>query len=253
MAQLWTAIGLVCMTLGAIFFGVKAASAKLERWRTLLTLNFFICAIASVLYLVMLTGQGEGVFGDHNSYWVRYVTWMLSTPLLLLDLTFLGRSSRSTTGALLGANALMLATGFLADVYPNSNNMTWYIVSCGAYLGVVYLLLVPYRTEAELSHPGKVGQQAFQKVLTVHIALWSLYPVVWILADTGFNIISDGVEAMFYSILDIAAKVGFGLLSMNTLSKIEKYDVWQERETRISPPNAPSGDVVMPSEGSLSN
>ncbi len=226
MAQIWIWIGFLSMTAGAIFFGTKAASARSERWRILLILNFFIATIAATLYLVMLTGQGEGVYNDHNSYWVRYVTWLLSTPLLLLVLTYLGRTSRSTIGGLLGGNALMLATGFLADVYPQPHNITWYIVSCGAFLGTVYLLLVPYRSEAERKHPGKVGQQSFQKLLTVHIVLWSLYPIVWILADTGVNLISDGVESMCYSILDIAAKVGFGLLSINTLSKLEKFPVW---------------------------
>ncbi len=223
------------MTAGALFFGAKATQARSERWRILLMLNFFIAAIAALLYLVMLTGQGEGVFNDHNSYWVRYVTWILSTPLLLLVLSYLGRTQLSTIAALLGANTLMLATGFLADVYPKPHNMTWYIVSCGAYLGIVYLLLVPYREEAERQHPGKVGHQSFQKLLTVHIALWSAYPIVWILADTGFDIISDGVESMLYTILDVAAKVGFGMLSINTLKKLEKFPVWQTPASSVSP------------------
>ena len=31
----------------------------------------------------------------------------------------------------------------------------------------------------------------------------------------------DDFEAMFYTILDIAAKVGFGFLSLNSLTKLE--------------------------------
>lgn len=245
MAQFWIWMGFLSMTVGAIFFGAKAASARSERWRVLLTLNFFITTIAAVLYLVMLTGQGEGVYNDHNSYWVRYVTWLLSTPLLLLVLTHLGQTRRSTIGGLLGANALMLATGFLADIYPQPHNITWYIVSCGAFLGVVYLLLVPYRDEAERKHPGKVGQQAFQKLLAVHITLWSLYPIVWILADTGVNLISDGVESMCYSILDITAKVGFGLLSINTLSKLEKFPTWDTApDSSLGAPASPALDPL---------
>ncbi len=239
MAQFWTLIGFISMTVGAIFFGYKASSATNERWRILLTLNFFITAIASVLYLVILTKHGEGTFNDHNSYWVRYVTWILSTPLLLLVLSYLGRSRLSTIGGLLGANTLMLATGFLADIYPKPHNITWYLISCGAYVGVVCILLSSYRAEAERSHPGKVGKDAFQRLLTVHIVLWTAYPIVWILADTGIDAIGDGVESMLYTILDVAAKVGFGLLSISTLKKLEKFPVWADQDMVASMPTTP--------------
>lgn len=249
MAQFWIWIGFLSMVAGVIFFGSKAASASSERWRILLSLNFFIAAIASVLYLVMLTGQGEGVFNGHNSYWVRYVTWILSTPLLLLELSHLGKTRLSTVGGLIGGNTLMLATGFLADIYPKPHNITWYLVSCGAYLGVAYLLLSSYREEAERNHPGKVGKDSFQRLLTVHLVLWSAYPIVWILADTGINLISDGVEAMCYTILDVTSKVGFGLLSINTLKKLEKFPIWAEDEIGLSSTQAVPPVIGTPEVG----
>lgn len=58
-------------------------------------------------------------------------------------------------------------------------------------------------------------------MITVHIALWTAYPIVWLLADSGIGLLNDGVEAMLYTLLDIAAKVGFGLLSVNTLQNLE--------------------------------
>lgn len=240
MAQFWTLIGFISMTAGALFFGYKASSANSERWRILLMLNFFIATIASVLYLVILTGQGESIYNDHNSHWVRYVTWFLSTPLLLLVLSHLGRTRLSTIGGLLGANALMLATGFLADVYPKPHNITWYFISCGAYIGVACILLSSYRAEAERNHPGKVGKDAFQRLLTVHLVLWTAYPIVWILADTGIDAISDGVEAMLYTILDVTSKVGFGLLSISTLKKLEKFPAWAEKDDVVSPMPTPT-------------
>ncbi len=76
----------------------------------------------------------------------------MSTPLLLLDLAFLGKTSLHT-GSLLGANAAnayMIATGFVATI--SANRMTghiWYVVSCFAFLATVYLLVNQYRQEAE--------------------------------------------------------------------------------------------------------
>ncbi len=114
----------------------------------------------------------------------------------------------------------MIATGFVATISPRPLNYIWYLVSCGAFLAVLYLLVQPYRKEA-LQHYPNVGRKAFRKLLAVHIVLWTCYPVVWILADTGINMISKGSETMFYTLLDIASKVGFGFLSLNTLRTLE--------------------------------
>lgn len=220
MAQTWLWIGVIGMALGATFFGLGAHNAKKERWKILFTLNFFICLIASGLYLAMALGQGFSVVYGRPTFWVRYVTWFLSTPLLLLDLCFLGRNSLPVVGSLLGANAYMIATGFVGTISPKPINYIWYIVSCGAFLAVFYLLVKPYRIEAERKHPR--AKQAFRKLLAVHLVLWTGYPIVWILASTGFNFLSQGGETMFYTLLDLASKVGFGFLSLNTMHTLEQ-------------------------------
>jgi bacteriorhodopsin len=210
------------MVAGSIVFGTGANRAPNERWRILYTLNFFITTIASVLYLAMVMGQGRGIFYGNQTFWVRYVTWFLSTPLLLLVLSHLGCICVSTAGSLIGANAAMIATGFLATISPPPINYVWYLVSCGFYIGVTVLLIGRYRNEAMQNHPGKVGKNAFSRLLALHISVWSVYPVVWILAGTGFGVINSGFESMFYTILDIVSKVGFGLFSVNTLTKLEQ-------------------------------
>ncbi|MGL5793160.1 MAG: bacteriorhodopsin, partial [Waterburya sp.] len=183
MVQIWLCIGVIGMAIGAIIFGFGARSAKKETWKILFTLNFFICLIASALYLAMALGQGQSVIYGRPTFWVRYITWFLSTPLLLLDLAFLGRTSLPITGSLLGANAFMIATGLVATISPDPINNIWYLVSCGAYLAVFYLLVSPYRQEAERQHPR--NKKAFRKLLSVHLVLWTVYPIVWILAASG--------------------------------------------------------------------
>ncbi len=235
MTQFWIWIGFISMTVGAVVFGMGAHRARSERWRRLFVLNFFITAIASVLYLAMLMGQGQGVFYGNQTFWVRYVTWFLSTPLLLLVLSHLAKNRVSTVGALLGANAAMIATGFVATISPRPINYVWYLVSCGFYVGVVFLLLGNYRMEAQQNNPGKVGKSAFSRLLTVHIVLWTAYPVVWILAGTGLGVLTSGLESMFYTLLDITSKVGFGFLSLNTLQKLETISNYREDPVYTEP------------------
>ncbi|MEH1830951.1 MAG: bacteriorhodopsin [Nostoc sp.] len=63
---------------------------------------------------------------------------------------------------------------------------------------------------------------SFRKLVTVHLVLWTLYPIVWILSPEGFNALGQGGETMGYTLLDIASKVGFGFLSLNTLHNLEQ-------------------------------
>lgn len=149
MAQTWLWIGVVGQACGAILFGIGTHNAKNERWRILFTLNFFICFIASGLYLAMALGQGRSIIEGRPTVWVRYITWFCSTPLLLLDLTYLGRTSLPITGSLLGANAYMILTGLVATLSRRPIGYIWYFVSCGAFVAVLYMLLNQYRTEAE--------------------------------------------------------------------------------------------------------
>jgi sensory rhodopsin len=41
------------------------------------------------------------------------------------------------------------------------------------------------------------------------------------IAATGFGLLSQGYETMSYTLLDLASKVGFGFLSLNSLYQLE--------------------------------
>lgn len=220
MVQTWLWVGVFGMAIGSFIFGFGAHNARSDRWKILYTLNFFICLIAAALYLAMALGQGFSIIDGRPTFWARYVTWFTSTPLLILDLTFLARSSIPLLSSLLGANQFMIATGAMSAISPKPINYAWYVVSCGAFIGILYMLLVPYQKQATQQHPR--SKKAFRKLITIHVILWTLYPIVWILASTGFGVLSQTGETAGYTMLDLASKVGFGLLSLSTLHQIEQ-------------------------------
>ncbi|BAU14895.1 rhodopsin [Leptolyngbya sp. NIES-3755] len=220
--ETWLWLGCLSMTAGAIFFGFGAERAKNDRWQVVYVLNFFICAIAAVLYLAMTQKQGFNVIFDRPTFWVRYVTWTFSTPLTIVLLSYLGKTKPAILGSMIGADVLMIATGFVAAISPKPTTNLWYIVSCGFYLGLAYLLLKHYREQAINAFPR--SKSVFNRLLTVHLVIWTLYPVVWILARTGINVINSTTETAFYTILDVAAKVGFGFLALSSLQKLEKAE-----------------------------
>jgi bacteriorhodopsin len=220
MTQVWLWIGCISMTLGSIFFGFGADRARNNRWQIVYSLNFFICLIAAGLYLAMIFGQGFTSVYDRPSYLTRYLTWAFSTPLTIVLLSYLGRTSLPIAASMVGADVYMIVTGFVATISPKPISNVWYIISCGAYLGLAYLLLKHYRQQAEQHYPR--SKKVFYRLLAVHLIIWTAYPIVWILANTGFNVINSTTESACYTILDIAAKVGFGFLALNSLSQLEQ-------------------------------
>jgi bacteriorhodopsin len=92
-----------------------------------------------------------------------------------------------------------MLTGFLAS-YITTINRWWYFgLSSVAYLGLMYVLF----------HDS--NKQGSMKVMWFVITFWSLFPLVFVLAPTGFGIIPTFIEAILYAILDIITKIIFGL------------------------------------------
>lgn len=225
MTDTWYWIGTALMAIGSVYFGLKAAGAEPRRWQVLWSLYFFICLIAFALYLVMATGYGAlEADGGHSTVWIRYVTWFLSTPLLLLALTYLGRSSVTLTGGLLGANAFMIATGFVATILPEDTpfglHLIWWAISTGAYVAIAWSFLGRYKREASAALPS--SSSVFDRLVLVHLVLWTAYPIVWLVSPEGIGMIGGPTEAFLFMVLDVVAKVGFGFLAASSLRTIEQ-------------------------------
>jgi len=51
------------------------------------------------------------------------------------------------------------------------------------------------------------------------LALWSLYPFVWLFSSHGINVLSDVGEAGAFLILDLTTKIGFSVLLLYYLAE----------------------------------
>ncbi|TRO44502.1 hypothetical protein E2P30_02005, partial [Candidatus Bathyarchaeota archaeon] len=77
----------------------------------------------------------------------------------------------------------------------------WFFAfSTAAFIGMLYLLLKGSKRET-----GNLNS-----TLAFVVAGWSLFPVVWILAPTGFGLFTTLIEAVLYLALDFATKIAFG-------------------------------------------
>ena len=224
--EIWLLVAFIGMVIGVIILGVRAIAHRHREGMEYSMVSFFVCLWAGCMYLAMLLGHTVSEINGEVVYWGRYIDWIVTTPLLLLDLGTLSGARKKLIAAVIGADIFMIVTGVIASLTPPRENYIWYIISCGAFIALLWALYSEYSTTASRRDP-KVNSlfSTLRNLLTV---LWIGYPIVWILAAQGIQIINTTWETFFYAVLDVTAKVVFGIIltsaSATTLAKASNSD-----------------------------
>ncbi|MDP4603084.1 MAG: bacteriorhodopsin [Solirubrobacteraceae bacterium] len=241
--ETWLWIGTAGMALGAL--GILVVGHGMQETHHRVT-SFFVCAIAACLYLLMAQGQGDiivskaslaltplGIGADISAkmvYFARYIDWVFTTPLLLLGLLTValkpltggGEQTRERLGliaGIIGADILMILTGlFGALSLDSTHKYVWFVVSCGFFLAILVLIWGPVRAAA--AEQGAQTAALYNKLLGILTVLWFIYPVLWFLGTEGTGAISLNTEVAVFTIIDLTAKVGFGLLLVTGIKKM---------------------------------
>ncbi|HTL87865.1 MAG TPA: bacteriorhodopsin [Leptolyngbya sp.] len=210
--QLWLWIAFIGMVLGSIVFGLKAAGQRHREGMEFSMVSFFITLWAASVYLSMILCETVlfNFNGQQDVFWGRYLDWIITTPLLLLDLGVISGIRPKLIMGVIGADVFMIVTGFVATLAAAPINYLWYVISCGAFLAIIASLFTEFSATARRRSP-KVNS-LFQKLRNILVVLWIAYPIVWILGAEGLRVIDVGVETACYAILDLCAKVGFGFV-----------------------------------------
>lgn len=142
-------------------------------------------------------------------FYVRYIDWFVTTPLLLTDLFLTCGLPTPTIMYTILMNEVMVVTGLIGALVKSSYKWGYYVFGCFAFFFVAYAVIFEGR-----SHARALGAD-IEKVYTIcgvwTIGLWFIYPIAWGLSEGG-NVIASDSEAVMYGILDLLAKPGFGAL-----------------------------------------
>ena len=149
---------------------------------------------------------GEAVL----TMWGRYLTWALSTPMILLALGLLAGSNLTKIFTALVMDIGMCITGLAAALTTSSYGLRWfwYLISCAFFAAVLYVLLVEWPKDAEIAGT----QDIFGTLKTLTVVLWFGYPIFWALGSEGFAVLDVATTSWAYSLLDIGAKYIFAFL-----------------------------------------
>jgi len=240
--QTWLWIGTIGMALGAVV--IYALGSKGSHHHRVASV--FVCAIAACMYLLMAFGQGDVIITQDNLfftpdgvldvetaslvYWARYLDWVFTTPLLLIGLLTLGLRAVSGHGeavrdrlglvaGVVGADVLMIITGLFGALSMNSQHKyIWFAISCGFFLAVIAAVWGPVRAAAAEQGGGVAA--LYTKLAGILTVLWFVYPILWLLGTEGTGTISLDLEVIVFTVIDLTAKVGFGILLVTGVSKL---------------------------------
>jgi bacteriorhodopsin len=156
----------------------------------------------------------SGAQGSFNEAY-RYVDWLLTVPLLLVEviavLALTREVSRSLIMRLVPASAAMIALGYPGEISSDQNTQVLYgVLSTIPFLYILYVLFVELSKSLDRQPAGVA--ETIGRLRLLLIATWGVYPIAYI-----FNIVGDASASSFvtvqvgYTIADILAKCVFGL------------------------------------------
>lgn len=194
-------------------------------YKTALTISGLVTAIAAYHYFRIFESWEQayevrdGVLtatGVAFNQAYRYVDWLLTVPLLLIELILVMRLSQSETVSkswkLGGAAALMIALGYPGEIADdNTTRAIWGTLSAIPFLYILWELFKGLGDAIERQPESVKGLIKSARMLT--FASWGFYPIVYMIPYTnlGGGAVTTGVE-IGYTIADLLAKVGVGIL-----------------------------------------
>lgn len=194
-------------------------------YRTALTISGLVTGIAAYHYfrifeswnaaytfrngLVSATG-----FAFNDAY--RYVDWLLTVPLLLVELILVMRLSREETTSrtlrLGSAAALMIVLGYPGEVAADiPTRALWGTLSAIPFVYIVWEL---FRGLGEsIKQQPATARKLVRTARLLTFASWGFYPIVYMAPYAGLTggTVTTTIQ-IGYTIADLVAKAGLGIL-----------------------------------------
>lgn len=178
-----------------------------------------ITMIASIAYFSMASNIGwapisvefqrsaSTVSGlTREIFYVRYIDWVFTTPLLLLDLLLTAGLPWPTILFTILIDEIMIVTGLVGALVRSSYKWGYFAFGCAALFWIGWVLLFEARTHAR--HLGADIGKAYIVCGTWTFALWCLYPIAWGVCEGG-NVIppdSEAVVSFFFPFTDLSCR-----------------------------------------------
>ena len=202
-------ISMACLAATAFFFLER--SAVPSGWRVSITIAGIVTGIAFINYIYM---REIWISNEHISIVYRYIDWLITMPLLMLQFYFvlstIRKVSRAIYWKLLIGTLVMFVGGYLGEAGHIPSMLGFTILVAGW----IYILYEVFSGDA-----GKLAAKSGNKALVVAYSSmrmiitigWAIYPFGYI-----FGFLTGGLDNIsinvIYNAVDLLNKIAFGLI-----------------------------------------
>jgi bacteriorhodopsin len=211
------------MAIGALHFWSLSRDPKgVPQYEYLVAI--FIPIWSGLAYMAMALDQGKVEAAGQVAHYARYVDWIVTTPLLLLALSWTAmqfiKKDWTLLGFLMSTQVVVITTGLIADLSERDEvRYLWYICGVMAFLVVLWGIWVPLRAKAR-SQEGEL-LALYDKLTTYFTVLWIGYPIAWIIGPSGFGWVNQDIDTLLFCVLPFFSKVGFSFLDLHGLRRLQ--------------------------------
>jgi bacteriorhodopsin len=208
-----------------IFFTVGRTQVG-AKYRPALLVSSLVVAIACYHYF-RIFASWEGAYQLSGADYVatgkpfndayRYVDWLLTVPLLLVELVSVLQLEKKRASGLIARLSLaavaMILLGYPGELIHDNSSMraVWAALSSIPFAYILYTLW------------GELGKGLEKETVEVRslvrnirlllLATWGFYPITYMLPGLGFSGSSTTVAVQFgYAVADVLAKAGYGVM-----------------------------------------
>jgi bacteriorhodopsin len=215
----------VASMLGAFAFFVMAQKLVGVRYRFALVVSSIVVLIAGYHYFRIM-GSWENAYALEGGQYVasgkpfnnayRYIDWLLTVPLLLVELVLVMRLASGKSGPmifkLVVAAVAMIGLGYPGEVSSdNGSRIIWGVLSTIPFIYILYVLWNELGREIDKNTIRVANLLRLTRWLI--LASWGFYPTVYALGSFGLAEGSAQVGIQVgYSLADVIAKAGYGLM-----------------------------------------
>ncbi|HLP23720.1 MAG TPA: bacteriorhodopsin [Microbacteriaceae bacterium] len=223
-------LGFVAMAAGGVWFVLERNDLKVEH-RSVGTFAAVIAFIAAVMYYVMkdvvnFPGGMIDAAAIEGTMPLRYIDWLITTPLLLVEFGLIvalaGAATKGLVSRLVIADLVMIVFGYLGETSVPGSGMAYvtFIISSLAWVYIAWLVW-------SLKMDDKAPAYAVRAVKSMRLFVilgWAIYPIgtatqQFITLGGGDLSQAAAIAAMIYVVADVLNKIGFGMIAVNAAKK----------------------------------
>ena len=253
-------LSLTVATMGAATLFFFFAPRVNKKYKAAMIVTGLVTAIACYHYYQIRISFGDAfALAESGGYaftgkpfndFYRYADWLLTVPLLMVELIAVMALSKAETAkylrVLIPAVIAMIVLG-----YPGENAIVtggssaaiwgWFVASMIPFVAILFVLFTQLTAAIQKQPEGVRGLINFARIVV--LVTWSFYPLAYVIGALGRTEtgLSEGAVVglqVGYTIADITAKAGFGVVIYFIAKRKSEIDGLEDQPALASTPAA---------------